>query len=195
MADDRYVAAITTATEAVRSAGLSSQEEPGLSAFRVVLQEILRLDHIPDRLGQPVPVTAPQTATESNDATPSTLVASWLGSEEEAVQDYFHFGDQSVELQIPSSQLPARKADRQRRLALLKLALERKGYEKSDVPGREINELCERYACLDQNLPKHLQDFENYISRRGKRGSYFYRLTQPGLEAARTELTNLLNAG
>jgi hypothetical protein len=129
---------------------------------------------------------------ESEGEPPELLVASWVGVDPERLLDVLEFPPDGVLLRIPSARLKSSRADRQRLLALLKLAIDRKAYGREEVSTQQINVVCSDYGCLDQNITSNLAAREDLIMRRGKRGAYFYRVTQPGIERARGLLYALL---
>lgn len=190
MDETDLINALKKARKLIEDAGFDPDSPSGVAA----LQEML------NRLAPPVPSEPQQTAVpreeESSTGTlsdsPAARVATWLGVDIIPVQDIIEFDSEGSELQLPMRTLPSGKLARQRVLGLIKLATDRVGYGKQEVSFREVNTLCDRYACLDQNLPSNLRNFENYVSMRGQRGSHTYRITQPGLEAAREQLLRII---
>ncbi|HEX8066297.1 MAG TPA: hypothetical protein VF520_07210 [Thermoleophilaceae bacterium] len=113
--------------------------------------------------------------------------------EDGRVKDVVEFTESDVLLRLPTARLPRAKADRQRLITLLKLALDRVAFGLDEVSAHRINAACHEYACADQNLPHNVASRGDLVTRRGKRGSYVYRATQPGIERARALLVELFN--
>jgi hypothetical protein len=123
---------------------------------------------------------------------PLERLSAWMKAEPTRVSDVIEVGDASATFKPHSSRLPRGKANRQRVLVLAQLAIARVGYEKQGLPASEVNALCSEYACLDQNLPHNVTTHGDFISRRGRRGSYVYRISEPGLQRAQEVLSELL---
>lgn len=190
MSDQEAAAVLHRALQIVSDAGLDPNSATGGVALDHVLRMLAGRAHPPQAVQEE---SALPKSTQSSE--PVNLIASWLDLPTETVVDFVEFGAEGVVLQIPPRNLDSRKLGRQRQLVLAKLGLDRIGYDRLDVPGSEINTLCEGYDCLDQNLPRNLEGFENYISRRGRPRAYTYRLTQFGLEAAGDAARRLLVGG
>ena len=118
------------------------------------------------------------------DSHPVERIARWVGTDVERILDVVEAGDGGATIRPPAARLPRSKADRQRVLTLLKLAVDRVGYDVPEVRAQTVNALCSEYACADQNLPNNVAARGDLVARRGKRGAYVYRATQPGLERA-----------
>jgi hypothetical protein len=101
------------------------------------------------------------------------------------------FEGDELTIRIPAGRLARSKADRQRVLALLTVATDRVAYGIQEVPASRVNAICDDYSCLDQNVPQNVAR-GGLLARRGKRGAYTYRATQPGLERAKTLLKELV---
>jgi hypothetical protein len=121
---------------------------------------------------------------------PDAAVAKWANLDVEAVRDRVEFGDDAL-VRLPVDRLPRAKADRQRVIALMKLAIDRVGYGLDDVSAQRVNAACSEYACVDQNISHNIAARGDLITRRGKRGAYLYRITQPGLQRARELMIEL----
>lgn len=176
------------AIDAVRKAGLDPDGPGGAAALAFLL-------------GGGEPGAAPPGSTvppseASSDGSaarePASRMSRWLGAEADRIEDVIEFGEEESALRIPAAQLPRSRADRQRILALLKLAADRIAYDVDQVPAARIGSVCDDYGSLDQNLAQNLAGRGDLITRRGKRGGYVYRATQPGLERARQLLAAVL---
>lgn len=117
--------------------------------------------------------------------------ADWAGVQEQALLDLVDFADDGVVPTIYHGRLPKGKSERQRVLALVKLGLDKVAYGRDELSARFVNEICDRYECLDQNLPTNLQR-SDVAKRSGSRGSYTYRLTLTGTDRARAVIRELL---
>jgi hypothetical protein len=186
---DERTPAVEEALKAVRDLGLDP-ESPGGA---VVLSHLLgqSSSHAPRRADAGA---AEQVVTDGEDEQPATLVAEWVGADVDRVEDVIEFTGDEPLLRIPSGRLPRGKADRQRALVLIRLAVERVAYDRTDVPASRINATCADYACMDQNLPHNVSSRGDLATRRGKRGAYVYRATQPGMQRARDLLRDLFES-
>jgi len=141
------------------------------------------------------PPAAPGTSVAANmDANrddPAAVLAQWSGVTSNDILDIFELGDGSLGIGLSSGRLPDSKADCQRALVVLKLAAERIAGNHDVVPASEINELADHYGVLDQNLASNVATKTNMVARRGKRGSWNYRITQPGLDRAKAMIAAL----
>lgn len=179
--------AIRQAVKSIDAAGLEIESPAGQTALEVVLRYLLdQKDSDPRALIQP------QAEASREGGEPVDRLAAWSGIAGDRLNDFFEFGDRGVGLIVPENLLPASRADRQRMLAHLKLAIDSVAYGQTELPARDIASLCRDYACLDDNLSKNLTvGYSNYVTRRGRRAGTHYRLTQPGREAARNILSDL----
>ena len=182
--------ALQSARDIVESAGLDVETRAGAAAFERVLDRIL--GESSSGSDGPPSLASPAVTGETSAA---SRIATWIGVSADKLEDLFEFGPDAANVTLWHAQLPPSKADSQRLLSLLKLAVDRVGYERDETPAREINALCEHYGCLDQNLPAHLQNYRNFVSRRGRRGSFTYRITHPGLTEARETIRRFLAEG
>lgn len=114
--------------------------------------------------------------------TPDENIASRVGVSAPALRDRVEFAEDGARPKVRAAQLPQGTAERQRVLALLKLTLDRLGFEVEEVPVSQLSALCDEYSALDQNFSTNLAKRDDLISRRGKRGAFRYRVTTPGLE-------------
>ena len=183
MTEPSLVGRLGESIEAVRAAGLDP-ESPGGG---LALAFLLTADARPS---VPTPRRDESLPHEGGD-TPSTRLATWSGLEEDRLADLFEFSGERAEVRVPIRRIPSAKSDRQRVLALLKLAADRIAYGADSVDSKIVYALCADYGCADQNLPNNLQTRADLIDRRGKRGSYRYRPTQPGLQRAREIIREL----
>jgi hypothetical protein len=184
--DEGFVVAIRQAKEAVESAGLSLDSPAGVKAFETVLERSL-----PSTEGSNRPL---EGLTQAVEGAPIFRVASWAGVQPDAVGDYFVFEEGAVKVEVPARLLSSSRAEMQRQLALLKLGIDREGYEREELRGSEITDLFQSYGCLDQNVTRNLEAYSNYVVRRGGARSYSFRLTRPGRDASRDLLRRILNA-
>lgn len=182
--------AIREAKRAVEETGIDPDTPVGTAAFTELLRTILAgTPH------EPAPRTKdPQRSSNEQVEDPFARVAKWAEVPLEGVQDIAFFGPDHADIQLHVQLLPASKAGRQRLLTILKLGIERIGYDHMEISARDVNALCTEYDCMDQNLPANLAGWENFIMRRGSRGSAVYRLTQFGVEEAREQLRTLIRA-
>jgi hypothetical protein len=137
------------------------------------------------------PGPSSDTTTASDPGEPAKRLADWLGIDVERVEDVIEFTAEEAQLRIPAARLARAKADRQRVLVLIQLAVERIAYNRTEVRASRINATCADYGCMDQNLPNNVSSRGDLAARRGQRGSYAYRATQPGIQRARTLLQEL----
>ncbi|HEX3910339.1 MAG TPA: hypothetical protein VHW67_06525 [Solirubrobacteraceae bacterium] len=188
MSDDRK-RAVEEALQFLRSVDLNP-ESPGGA---VVLEHLLRASSPPPSTETEGPAAAPSDQVRDLDdsASPAARLARWIGTDIDRIEDVVEFTADEPLLRIPVARLPRAKAERQRSLVLLKLAVERVAYDRSDVPAGKINAMCADYACMDQNLPANVSSRGDLATRRGKRGTYFYRATQPGIQRAKALLEEL----
>jgi hypothetical protein len=181
---------LRSAVQAVREVGLDPDSPAGVAAIQEFLRSGLNVS-APSAAGHTPATTGPP----DQDSSAARRAAEGVSVGEDRVQDIVDFGVDGVALSIHGRSLPSMKAGRQRMLALLKLALDRVAYDRDQVQARELSAILDQYDCLDQNVPKNLETYENYITRRGqRRGGYSYRITQYGLDRAREELRSLLDA-
>lgn len=173
------------AIEAVRNLGLDPQTAGGAVALAHLLGETT--------------VSGPARARPQTPPTPSdgdraeARLADWARTDEDRIRDLVVLSDGRVSLTLSVARLPRSKADRQRLLTLLLLAVERVGLGVDETPARRVNDVCREYSCLDQNLAMHVASRGDLVTRRGKRGSYSYRVTQPGLQRAREVFAELVD--
>lgn len=185
MTEDR-VAAVDRAVKAVRDLGVDPESAGGA----VLLSHLLdQASSAPSTSSEPV-LSAGADA-RVNDQSPAALVAQWAGVDVERVEDVIEFDTDEALLRIPARRLARAKAERQRVLVLVKLAVERVAYDRAEVPASRVNATCAEYACLDQNLAQNVISRGDLATRRGRRGSYVYRATQPGIQTAKDLLRNL----
>jgi hypothetical protein len=181
------VEAFAAARQVVEEAGLEPNSRLGEIAFDRAVTLLLDEPSPPPHAAEATPV--PAAVSDG----PVAVVAGWLERPPEKLLDICEFSSDGVEIQLWHAQLPERKADCQRLLAMVKLGLERVGFEHELVSARDLNALCTKYGCLDQNMPQNLQKYQNHIVRRGQRGAYNYRLTHAGLQAARETIRGLID--
>lgn len=117
----------------------------------------------------------------------------WSGLDADQLEDAFDIGVDGIAVVVSHRHLSTRKSERQRQLVLLKLAAERIANDRQTVPAREVNALCEEYDCMDQNLPRNVQE-GGMIIRRGSRGAHDYRVTREGIDAAAELLKRFIGA-
>jgi hypothetical protein len=139
----------------------------------------------------PGSVSTSLARTTDGDSEPTKALAGWAGVSLDDVLDIFDFGEAGIGIGISSRRLPSSKADCQRALVVLKLAAERVAAGRDSVPAGEINEIASHYGVLDQNLAANVSNKTNMVARRGKRGSWNYRVTQPGLDHAKQLIAKL----
>jgi hypothetical protein len=180
---------IRLARAAVVDAGVDPDSPSGVAAFTAAFE---RLSTGPSQTRRELRSEHEDDVGMTDD--PASVAAEWLGVSREALLDAFDFGPDGVDLHVHSRVLPVSKSGRQRLLALTKLALDRVAYGRDDVDARRVNAVCERYDCMDQNLPGNLKNYENYITRRGQRGAYAYRITQFGLDEAQEAIRSTILA-
>lgn len=173
--------------EAVRGVGL----DPDSAGGAVALSYLLTGDTA-DRPEQPEHRRSDEPQFGPDEQDPAASVARWVGVDTATIKDHIEFAEAKGVPRPPNSRLPRSKADRQRVLTLLTLAVNRIGYGQEEVPSSEVNALAAEYASLDQNLPHNISQRGELITRRGKRGAFEYRATQPGLERARDLLRELV---
>lgn len=184
------VSKLEEAIQAVRDAGLDPDGPGGAAALAFLLESGGRASGHP---GAPVAGEKGSAVATTTSGEPAERLSRWLGSDADRIQDVIELGDDGSVLRIPAAQLPRSRADRQRILALLKLSVDRIAYEIESVSAAEIGAVCDDYGSVDQNLAQNLAARGDLITRRGKRGGYVYRATQPGLERARQLLGAVLD--
>jgi hypothetical protein len=135
-------------------------------------------------LSTSVPAVQPASGSEEPDDTPRGRVASWAGLDPDQLDDLIEFDGADARLAVAPSRLPSVKSDKQRVLGLMTIALHRVGFDLDVVPARHVNTVCTEYDCMDQNLPNRLTS-TGTVTRRGKRGAFAYRISRPGLDAAK----------
>jgi hypothetical protein len=129
------------------------------------------------------------------DATdPIGSLAAWSGADPLRLADFFEISDGAIRLTIPSGRLPRSKADQQRTLTLLTLAVDHVALGAQQTSHRQVNSVLHHYAAFDQNLGKNVAKNSNLVIRSGKPKVHVYRITQPGLDKAR-ELIQVLVSG
>lgn len=169
--------------EAVTEAGFDLDSAAGAAAISSLIQARVAGSHT---------VSSPAAEASIDTTSPASRVAKWLSVDPELLYDVIDFGEDRPELVLWERKLPKGKADRQRVLAAIRLAVDRVGYRREETDARAINALCERYDCLDQNLPKNLRA-RDLVTRKGQRGAYVYRLTHAGLPQAKAILEEVLS--
>jgi hypothetical protein len=179
---------LLAAIDLVREAGLDPDSPGGAAALSHILDGSREQTAAIPASGAPSTSTLPPA--ESGD--PVGLVAAWAQSDQDRLADLIEFSAEGARLRIPVNQLPKSKAKRQRVLTLLKLAIDRVGYGVDEVTSQQVNAVADDYSSLDQNLPGNVTGRGGLVTRRGKRGTYAYRATQPGIQAAREALQRLL---
>jgi hypothetical protein len=137
------------------------------------------------------PVETSRGANEDGD--PAAVLGAWAGVGRDEILDIFEFGDGPTGIGVSSRHLPRSKAECQRALVVLKLAAERVAFSRDAVPAGEVNNIAAHYGVLDQNLASNVAIKTNLVARRGKRGSWTYRITQPGLDRAKQVIEVLAN--
>jgi hypothetical protein len=181
--NEDVVTRIQEAKEAVEASGLDLDSPAGVATLRVLLERSLS-------------VTSPSEpeASSVSDAIegPRERIASELGVEPQVLDDYMTLGDEESRPELRPRLLPRGRAEQQRRLAIIKLALDRFGYGIDEVPVRSVMEVCEYHRCRDKNLARNLESYDDYIVRRGSGSSAVFRLTREGLDFAREVLRDLL---
>jgi hypothetical protein len=178
-------ASLDDALEALRDRGIDPESAGGAVALTHLLSEA------------PAP-SSPQAVTPTGALVPvgnagesATALAEWGGVSRDEILDIFEFDDESIGIGLSSGRLPSSKAECQRALVVLKLAAERIAGGREVVPASEINEIVSHYGVFDQNLASNVSIKTNMVARRGKRGSWKYRITQPGLDRARIMISTL----
>jgi hypothetical protein len=184
MSEDRVAAAV----KAVRDLGVDPDSAGGAVLLAHLLQETTQ-----PLAGSSAPRSEGTSRVSAVAEGPAGTIAEWIGVDVARVEDVFEFDGDEALLRIPSRRLARAKADRQRVLVLIKLAVERVAYERSDVPASRVNATLTDYACMDQNLAQNVTSRGDLATRRGRRGAYFYRVTQPGIQIAKDLLLNLFN--
>jgi hypothetical protein len=188
MTAGREIRMVAKALAAVRELGLDPESPGGAVVLaHLLLQDSTVTPHAADDASEPA-------STPGAGDQPAAKVAKWLGVDAERVEDVIELTADEALLRIPVRRLPKAKADRQRVLVVIKLAVERVAFERADVPASRINATCAEYACMDQNLPGNVASRGDLAARRGKRGAYSYRATQPGMERAKDLLRDLLDS-
>lgn len=189
MPDDGRLTAMREAVGAVRQTGIDPQTPGGAillgflldgwppSRRSASLAQVLGLSPAAERALEPA-------AAEPLDDAPVERLARWMGVEAIRVEDVFELTESAALIRVPARRLPVPKAHRQRVLVLLRLAAERIGYERMELPGADVNATCADYGCMDQNLPQNVKSRAELVSRRGRRGKSFYRITQQGMQRA-----------
>jgi hypothetical protein len=124
---------------------------------------------------------------------PVAALADWSGADSLRLVDFFEISDGAIRLTIPSGRLPRSKADQQRILTLLTLAIDRVALGSPQTSHRQVNAVLHDYAAFDQNLAKNVAKNSNLVIRSGKPKAHLYRVTQPGLDRAR-ELIQILTS-
>jgi hypothetical protein len=181
---------LATALEAVRAQGLDPDSPGGAAALEFLLREELPAPQTAPRDVDPSPVAGAPTSQGD----PGAALARWSGLDPELIRDFFDFSGDAIRLTLPGGRLPKTKADLQRTLGLLLLTADREGLGAEDTSSARINAVAADYAVADQNLPHNLSTTK-LITRRGTRGKYRYRVTQPGLDRARELLRQLADGG
>jgi hypothetical protein len=176
--------AIRSALELVEGAGL----DPDSRAGSVVLRYALETNHRCALGAPPQKVESGQNGSDAQGSgeagDPAGSVAAWANVPREAVEDNFEFGAEGGLVKVKTHRLPAQKGGKQTLIGILKLAIDRVGYGQEEVSTRAVNAALAEYKAVDQNVFKHLVGRGDFVSRRGQRGNYSYRLTQPGVEKA-----------
>jgi hypothetical protein len=181
--------ALDRALESLRERDLDPESAGGAIALQFLLEPGGQA--APSPASSPRSSAAPDPGTEASSG-PVERLSRWVNASPEQIGDLFAVGDQSLGVHVPTSRLPGSKADRQRVLALLTIAAHRIAFEHDLVPASAVNRVVDDYAALDQNLPKNVATQSHLITRRGKRGSWRYRVTQPGLDRARELIMTLI---
>lgn len=179
--NDDLVAEARDAVAAIREMGVDPDSSGGGTIFKFLTSG-----------APPVPanvpsVTAVPSAAEAED-TPRGRVAAWASLDPDQLDDLIEFDGSDAHLAVPPARLPSAKSDKQRVLGLMTIALHRVGFELDVVPARHVNTVCTEYDCMDQNLPNRLTS-TGTVTRRGRRGAFAYRISRPGLDAAKQLFT------
>lgn len=178
--------ALREAVDTLQRIGLDPDSPGGARALDFLLSE-------PELVDTEPPAASRSTSSRVEDQEPDTKLADWVGIDHDRVRDVVEFGDGQALLRVGSSRLPKSKAEKQRVLTLLKLASDRIAYGAEEVSAQKVNAVCDDYNCADQNLPHNVAARGDLVTRRGKRGAYVYRATQPGAQRARELFSELLD--
>jgi hypothetical protein len=176
---------IQEAAAIVQDAGISTESYAGGVALDYVLKAQFS--------ATPRETTPQPSLVEPGVDNRLNRLAEWSELDAEQLRDAFDVGVDEIAVVVSHRHLAIRKSERQRQLVLLKLAAERIANDRQTVPAREVNALCEEYDCMDQNLPRNVQE-GGMIIRRGSRGAYDYRVTREGIDAASELLKRFLGA-
>jgi hypothetical protein len=179
--------ALDQALKSLRDRGIDPETAGGAVALEYLLE---KPPSWPERPHLTAPTVGPAERTSDAEDPVAGLVV-WLQAAPDQITDIFDVSETDMGIHVPTPRLPRSKADKQRVLALLYIAGERVAFAREVVPASGVNRVADRYGVLDQNLPKHIASHSHLITRRGKRGSWQYRVTQPGLEKA-AELIKIL---
>lgn len=168
--------------------------DPESAGGAVALQFLLEPSASPTEPAlAPPPAPASSAGSVKADAdNPAGRLGAWAGSSPDDIFDLFDVGDGSLRVHVPTARLPRSKADRQRVLVLLAVAGHRIAFEDEVLSASVVNRVVDDYGALDQNLPKNVAGQSHLVTRRGKRGSWQYRVTQPGLDRARELIKTLI---
>lgn len=180
--------------------GASAQvKDPGLKevTFKTVLTELLRQSASPTPQ-LPPPILSGLAAqpiigsTQAKAGTPQLKLAEWVGTAPEILTEIFEFGDNSVTVRLPQAALPNRMADAQRLLAHIKLAVDKIGYERDEVPAQEMIELFDDHGCKDGNVAKNLKASPYIVPKGGKNTMKTYKMRYSGIAGTLNEVRSAL---
>jgi hypothetical protein len=189
---DSGSAAVTRALEIVRQADLDPNDPAGVAIVSALLPHLL--GELPDAGSSEEPGSGSRESAPKREDSPTAKTAAWARIDTTRVADIVEFSEDGARPIVVPNRLPASKAQQQRVLGILKLALDRVAYGREEVETKRIYQLCEAYGIADQNIHSNLISRGNFVNRRGPRGSQTYRLTVPGLEAARTLFVELADS-
>lgn len=178
---------LRTALEALDQLGINRESAAAGPALEFLLGRDSPATHGEAQARRRGAVTEPSSLGEE----PVERAVAWSGLTKDVLLDVVEFGEAGVRPTIWHGRLPGSKSKRQRVLALIKLALDKFAYGIDELPASDVNEVCQAYECLDQNLPTNLQR-NRIATRRGQRGSYTYRLSLAGEDQARQCLQGLI---
>lgn len=179
------------AAKAVETAGIDLGSPAAATALEFVLSSAP---------GRPPAAQGSKTATTPAspdgglEGAPADRVAASVGVDATALLDHFEFGEDHALVKVASARLPRSKAKQQRAIGFLKLAVDRFGYSRDEVPAADVNVACQDYNLVDQNLPSNLVGNGQLVSRRGQRGAFKYRLSRQGLDRSAEAIRHLVES-
>lgn len=182
------------ALASLRERDLDPQSAGGAIALEYLLGPSREASSGPAAPHPAPPVPALPSGPAPDAADPIGGLAAWSGADALRLADFFEVADGAIRLTIPSGRLPRSRADQQRILTLLTLAVDRVALGAQQTSHRQVNAVLHHYGAFDQNLAKNVAKNSNLVIRSGKAKAHLYRITQPGLDRAR-ELIQALVSG